>query len=219
MKRYITIMILLCSLLPCTLHAESKEQREARKHEVRIGWGDQMFEKFIWHNPQYIVNTMQDTDMLPYKENYRYTQHIFAEYQYRLKSWLGLGLMFDGSAVLWDNTLRNGKGSLVKTEGKQYFANLAIVPTIRFTYFNWKYISMHSGLGIGMNINTGTETDGYGKHTVACPAINLNLFGASFNYEQWFAAVELGGLYALKGAQECYMLNSKLVSVSIGIRF
>lgn len=201
------------------LKAETPEQRAKAKHEVRIGWGDQMFESVMWHNPQYIINNMPESATYGYKERYRYTQHIFAEYQYRPLKWLGVGGMLDFSGFIWDSNLRNGKGELITSLKNQTNFNVVIMPTVRFSYCNINYFSMYSGLGIGLDINTGSETDGFGRHTVCAPAFNLTLVGASVNYEQWFLNVELGAMAAMRGMNYVYMLGSRLVSVSVGLRF
>lgn len=218
-KDFIVLCMMLSSVLCFQANAETKEQRKEMKHEVRIGWGDQMFESLAWRNPQFIVNNTNASDSYNYKENYRYTQHLFAEYQYRLNSWFGVGGMLDVSSCMWDNVKRNGLGQQTATAKNQYFANIVIMPTARFTYCSTKHFNLYSGLGVGLNINTGTETDGYGRHTVMAPAINLTGVGASFNYKQWFAAVELGGMISLSGKDYIYMLGSRMISASIGMRF
>lgn len=184
-----------------------------------MSWSDQIFESFNWRNPAYIVDNMDESKRLIKKENYRYTQHWAVNYQYRLKDWLGLGVMFDASACLWDNVTRNGKGTETGRIKNQNFANIAIVPTVRFTYLHHKYVNMYSGIGVGMNINTGTERNAWGKTTEYSGALNLTFVGVSANYDKWFAAFELGGLYAARGGQNVYMLNSRLFTVGLGMRF
>lgn len=215
----ISFLFLLAGFSTEILRAETPAERSERKHEIRIGWGDQMFESVIWHNPQYIINNMPETSTYTYKERYRYTQHLFAEYQYRFNKWFGLGGTLDVSACLWDKTHRNGKGDLVDVAKNQNFINIVLMPTVRFSYCNKPHFNMYSGLGVGLDINTGTELDGYGRRTAYAPAFNLTVVGASFNYQQWFASVELGAMAALRGMDYVYMLGSRLVSVSVGMRF
>lgn len=211
----IAAMLLFCT----ALHAETKDDVLNRRHEVRISWSDQIFESFNWRNPAYTVNNMDESVRLTKKEHYRYTQHWALNYQYRLKSWLGVGLMFDASACLWDNVTRNGKGVETGRVKNQHFANVAIVPTVRFTYVHHKYVNVYSGIGYGLNINTGSELNAFGKATEYSGALNLTFVGLSGNYGKWFAAFELGGLYAARSAQAVYMLNSRLFTIGLGMRF
>ena len=62
--------------------------REARRHaydnmphDLRIGWGDQMFETLIWRDRGY-YRDLPGSYEASYDENYRYTQHWFVEYLY-----------------------------------------------------------------------------------------------------------------------------------------
>lgn len=219
MKRSFVLILLCLSAFAFSLNAETPQQRSQWRHEVRLGWGDQMFEMVAWQNPQYIINNMPEDLLFSYKENYRYTQHIFGEYQYRYNGWLGFGGMMDVSSFIWDNTVRNGKGTEVSRDKFQSATNIVLMPTVRFSYFNREYFSLYSGLGIGLDINTGSEKDGWGRNTAVSSAVNLTLIGLSFNYEQWFAAAEFGGMFAMNGANYVYLLASRMVSVSVGMRF
>ena len=98
-KVYIILMAALMLAGQFPAQAENWGGRSSRKHEVRIGWGDQMFEKLVWQNPQYIISNMPETASYKYKEHYRYSQHWFAEYQWRVNQWFGLGAMVDASGI------------------------------------------------------------------------------------------------------------------------
>ncbi len=189
------------------------------RNEVRVGWGDQLFESLVWHNPTSITMTMPATATYEYKERYRHSQHIWTEYQYRFNHWFSLGGMMDISYVGWDRVTRNGQGVELARNKNNYFYNLVIMPTIRFTYFHHDYVNIYSGLGIGMDINGGTELDGNGKNTAVGAAVNLTLVGVSANYDRWFCAFDFGGMYALKNANAIYMLKSRMLNFSIGARF
>lgn len=189
------------------------------RNEVRIGWGDQLFESLVWHNPTSITTTMPASATYQYKERYRHHQHIWAEYQYRFYHWFSLGGMLDISEVGWDLVTRNGQGAELARNSNNYFYNLVIMPTIRFTYFHHEYVNIYSGLGIGVDINGGTELDGNGRKTAAGAAVNFTLVGVSANYKRWFCAFDFGGMYALKNANAIYMLKSRMLNFSIGARF
>lgn len=221
MKRHLYILILL--LLPLAAAAESKQMRDSLRHEVRIGWGDQLFETLVWHAPQ-VVTIIPSTpyfDPLDYresrKENYRYTQHLFAEYHYRWNKWLSFGGLFDASAVLWDNVVRNGKGAEVSRDPNQHFYNLVIMPTVRFTYLWHPYVSLYSGVGLGMDINGGTEIDAMGRQTVVGAALNITALALSVNYQRYFVSIEWGGMYAFENPKTLFMVSSRIFTASFGV--
>ena len=217
-RRIITVFMLFC-VTGFSLFAETKEDRQYMPHELRVGWGDQLFESLVWHNPTSIVTTMPESSTFEYKERYRHNQHLWLEYQYRFNYWFSLGGMFDMSEVGWDKVTRDGKGKELARDKRNYFYNAVIMPTVRFTYFHHENVNIYSGLGIGLDINGGTETDGRGKHTALGTAVNLTLVGISANYKRYFVAFDYGGMYALKNANAIYMLKSRMFNLSIGARF
>ena len=209
---------MLCSIAVVGF-AENKWTHITQRNELRIGWGDQLFESLIWHNPTSIITTMPDSYQQVYKENYSYNQHVWMEYQWRFTHWFSLGAMVDFSHVGWDEVTRNGKGSELNRKENQFFYNAVIMPTIRFTYFHHENVNFYSGLGIGLDINGGTETNALGNHTDVGAAINLTVFGISANYQRWFWTVDCGGLYALKNMNTIFLMSSRIVNVGMGVRF
>ena len=212
-------MILVLSSMGSTVFAETRFDHLNMRNEIRIGWGDQLFESLVWHNPTSITTTMPTEVTYNYKERYRHNQHIWLEYQYRFNYWFSLGGMFDMSEVGWDLVTRDGRGTELARNKNNYFYNIVIMPTVRFTYFHHEFVNIYSGLGIGLGINGGTEVDGLGKHTALGAAVNFTLVGISANYQRWFCAFDLGGLYSLKNANAIYMASSRILNFSIGARF
>ena len=187
-------------------------------HQLRIGWGDQLFETLAWYDQPH--STLYPESYIgQYEERYRYAQHWFAEYQYRVRYWFNVGGMIDYSGVVWDKVNRNGLGEEVSREKNCNFHNIAIMATARFTYMHSKYVSLHSGLGVGLNINTGSEIDYRGRKTALAPALNLTVLGMSVGNEKWFGAVEFGGLYSLMNIHEVYLAGSRMFTLSVGCRF
>lgn len=209
---------MLCSIAVVGF-AENKWTHITQRNELRIGWGDQLFESLIWHNPTSIITTMPDSYQQVYKENYSYNQHVWMEYQWRFTHWFSLGAMVDFSHVGWDEVTRNGKGAELNRKEEQFFYNAVIMPTLRFTYFHHENVNFYSGLGIGLDINGGTETNALGNHTDVGAAINLTVFGISANYQRWFWTVDCGGLYALKNMNTIFLMSSRIVNVGMGVRF
>ena len=186
-------------------------------HYLRVGWGDQLFETLIWRDLGHQNDLPQDYEA-KYDENFRYTQHWFVEYLYRLNYRYSFGLLMDYSGVIWDNVLRNGKGEELGREANREFHNIAIVPTVRFSYKRYEYVSLYSAIGAGLNINTGTETDYKGRETVVALAINITLLGVSVGKGRWYGALELGGMLSFNSAEEVYMLGSRIMTASVGVR-
>ena len=186
-------------------------------HEVRIGWGDQMFETLMWHeagHPTVLPPSYQNT----YNERFRYTQHWFVEYLYHFNYWYSFGMQIDYSGVLWDQVVRNGEGTEISREVDHNFHNIAIIPTIRFSYFHHDYVSMYSSIGVGVNINTGTELDYKKRYTAAAPVINIALVGVRVGKGRFYGLVELGGMISLANTNEVYMLGSRIFTTSFGVR-
>ncbi|MGM9837507.1 MAG: hypothetical protein ACI30A_03335 [Paludibacteraceae bacterium] len=186
-------------------YALTKSQRDSIPHEVRIGWGDMLFETAVWHK-----NAATD--------RYRYTGHLFAEYQYHFFPWLSLGAQMDYEQVWWD-VLKRGSQLLDTPERNRCFYNVSLIPTVRFTYYHHHYVNLYSALGIGLTINGGTETDMLGRHTACAPVLSLTVLGLRVGEEHWFGAVEIGGLNALTGKDAIYMLGSRLFTASVGYNF
>ena len=151
------------------------------------------------------------------KQNTSWTPHFGLEYQYRINRWLGVGLMTDYQRTQWNEVLYNNENEEV-ARSRQHFYNLSFIPTVRFTYLNTKLVNLYSALSVGITINGGTEKDEAGRNTVVSPAFELSLIGATINKGPWFLGLELGGLYSLKGSNNIYMVNSKLLTLSFGYR-
>ena len=218
MKRYLFIFLVLLSGLS-TAFAETKWDYHTWRNEIRIGWGDQLFESLMWHNPTTYTKTLPASYRQLYHENYRHHQHLWVEYQWRFTHWFSLGGMFDMSEVGWDDVTRNGAGIEVLRDPNHYFYNIVIMPTIRFTYFYHPNVNFYSALGMGIDINGGTEKNMYGKTTEVGFAINGTVFGVSANYDRWFMTVDFGGMTALRNANSIYMALSRIMNVSVGVRF
>ena len=226
-KRYMLrkIFIILCLSLVCfgSAWGETKEDRAARKHEVRVMIGDWLMESVLWRdNPHGNYGGVVAKDPLNppvFKEdcNYSWLPHFGAEYQYRINRWLGVGMQIDFQRTTWNRVSYNTKNAEVGRT-KENFFNLSFLPTVRFTYLHHKYVNLYSSLSAGIDVNGGSEVDFYGRHTVVSPACNFGFFGISANYGPWFGSFELGGMYALKDGQTIYMASCRLLTLSFGYR-
>lgn len=215
------LLVLLCFMVigSSTAQAETKEQFKQWKNELRIGWGDQLFESVVWHNPTSVIKTMPASYRQTYQENYRYFQHIWLDYHRRHTYWFAYGVMTDVSCVKWDDVTRDGTGHEVGRVNDRDFYNIILMPTIRFTYFHHPYVNLYSGLGAGMGINTGTEVNGKGFHTDIGMAAYICVLGLSANYKRCSAHIDLGGMYSIRDKNTIFLASSRMVSVGLGVRF
>jgi hypothetical protein len=65
---------------------------------------------------------------------------------------------------------------------------------------------------------TGTELDYKGRKTAVAPAINITLFGVCAGKGRWYGALEVGGMLSFNSAEEVYMLGSRIMTASVGVR-
>ena len=96
LKHRMTVAVaLLLLVLPCSAQTPPR-------HEVRLGWGDMLFETMVFHaSSTHAYPAGKPTDYL-YKENrdYGYTGHFFAEYRYHFSKLFSLGLQADFEGIL-----------------------------------------------------------------------------------------------------------------------
>ena len=211
--------IFLLALMAMPLMAETYEQRVQWRNELRIGWGDQMFETLIWRPTGPIATSMSPSFSRCYLEDYHYDQHLWIEYQYRFTYWFSVGGMLDLSEVHWDMVWRDGTGAEYMRDPGHYFYNAVLMPTARFTYFHHPYVNLYSAVGLGMGINGGTELNSKGHKTDVGLAFNLTVIGVSANYRNFFTTMDFGGMTSLKDTNTIFMLGSRIINVGIGVRF
>jgi hypothetical protein len=125
--------------------------------------------------------------------------------------------MGDYSGKMWDRVVRDGRGRELLRETDRAFHNITIVPTVRFAYFHHDYVSLYSAIGVGINVNTGTELM-KGRATVVSPAVNITLLGMRLGKGRWYGVLEMGAMAALNNAHEVYMFGSRIFTASVGVR-
>ena len=188
------------------------------RHEVRVGWGDMLFETAVFHdsplhrwaNPEYISPQYTILE----KHNHSYTGHFFVEYRYSFKWWLSLGFQADLQGIFWKETEYDRYHNAVSgtTEMKNF--DLTLMPTLCFTFFRGKWVDLFAGISggllIAMDNHSGCEP---------APAFALNLLGLSVGKGHWSGSAELGMMGALLNTQKIYMLGSRLFAVSLNYSF
>lgn len=203
--------------------AETKEQRAESKNEIRLTLGDCMWETLIWHNdPDRSANPwIAPGQEVTYNTNYFYTPHIGLEYHYRINHWLSAGLLADIQATTWTKRTFgiDEIGSSFYSNKKENFYNLAIMPSVRFTYFWKEHVNLYSSIALGLDINGGSETDLRGHHTGFGAALDVTILGIAAGKNHWQGLIELGGLSALKNKDTMYMMCSKIIALGVSYSF
>ena len=172
------------------------------RHEVQFGIGDAIFREDYYYDKytpyfdfQIIDRNWFEEDVLTKREIY--TPIISATYHYRLLRWLHFGGYISYAGIFSERiNIITEESASFKTH---YFS---IAPSIRFSYFDRKYVSLYSGLAIGVT----NEFSKNKNQIITYIEGQLTAFGASFG-NKWFGYAEFG--YGNKG----------IISAGFGYRF
>lgn len=198
------IITLLGIVLLCQAVFASAQPR----HQIRLGWGDPLFETMAFHEGASPVGEFVRT------HDYGYTGHFFVEYQYRLTKVVSLGIQTDLEGIFWKETQtdinRNPIGP--STSSRNY--DLSILPTVWLTFLDTPWVRLYAGGGVGLM----TAFDN-ARNLEMAPVLSLTPFAVQVGKGPWSGSLELGGMTSLKNDNKIYMLLSRLVSVSINYRW
>ena len=193
------LSILLISLAPVKTPAS----------EVRVGWGDMIFESAMKYEFTHIGKANTQSDYI--------TGHFFAEYQYHWLPWLASGMQVDFCQTGWHDR-RELRQSAAAPPHSYY--NLSFLPTVRFTWFHSEWVNLYSAASVGLTVNGGTEYDAAsGKRALVYPAFGLTMLGCQIGKNGLFGVVEWGGLTAMRNTNMVAMLSARILSVSIAYQF
>lgn len=232
--------IFLLAFLPLCLMAETKENREANRHEIRIGVGDALMGHLGitgWYEdmpdmeppaPDWGLGISTESmhnylmkDQLHYSSRH-VLPHFFLGYQYRYNSWFGFGFQFDFSGEYQPYEIFNGYGQNYRS-GRSHTLDWALIPEVRFTYFHREKVNLFSTIGLGAAMRTTWSPTlpqwGYGRPIATeyefSPALQGTLLGVSVGSNHWFGTFELGYQFEpIFG-----VLMHKMASASVGYRF
>lgn len=161
------------------------------KYLVRAGAGDSLYESLVFHPS---AGT----------SHYTYSGHWFADFHYKLTRVVSVGGQLDWQSICWDR----------KDEPRLRNYDLCILPTVRFTWLNRKWIRLYSGLGAGILFAFDNE----GGREVA-PAFNLNTIGIQFGDGPWCGSADLGFMTSLKSVNHIYLFGARILSVGVNYRW
>ena len=211
------ILILCCFALFSVNYVLAQDDNSEKKtfqlpkNEFHISWGDPLISSSMMGSWGYYYD--------PYYHNYGYDwfepiaaikkQYIIGSfslsYYHRFKKWFWFG----GTVSTTSNT--GGKCYDAITKEPLSYSNqtyLGFAPAIRFSYLNRQYVTLYSGLSIGMSLifNTIKEPNAKKVETSFFMYQQWTFFGASFG-DRFFGNVELG------------VGNKGIISVGFGYKF
>ena len=192
---------------------------DGNRNELRLGVGDMLFETLIWHNQihkSYIGTP--DGSIFTEDNHYSYTPHLSLEYSYHLLPWMSLGFIADFQNTAWRRE-RYDNTDILTGYSNENFYNLSLLPVVRFNYMRHPHAILYSALALGVDINGGSEKDGFGHYTACGFAADIRLIGIRCGSGQWWGFAELGALGALKHTSVIYMAGSELFKVGVSYNF
>lgn len=213
--KLLTIMIfMVCAPNLC---ARTRDDVMAKPHEIRVGWADQLFEQMFWHNEMPYV--MSESQSRVYKQDYRYLQHYWGEYQYSFAPWFSAGMLVDHSSVHWDNVRINGVGQELSRNSNQKFYNLILMPSIHVSYVHKPHFELYTAFAAGFDINGGTERNEKGRRMSLGYGYDFRPLGVRFNAGPVFSTFDLGRTFALRDSDHVFLAMGRIIAVSVGFNF
>lgn len=205
MKKNTLILTIMTTLLWMAMPAmaESKDDRALCPHEVRIGIGDAFADREFYGLDYYYGESA------PVYRNKFYLPNLFAEYQYRINHWLGIGVQVNTMWMGWKR--QNGNQWDV-----QKYGHIEVMPTVRFTYFHHEWINLYSSVSLGYY--GGIEQNGNQYDYAGGIAFDFCALGVSVGRNHFFGTFEAGMLNSGSFSGNSQIL-SRIMSFSLGYRF
>ena len=191
-------IIFIVSISFSTLVLQAQKDTSFYKHEVKISYGInslpngiRMYEKDIWKGG------------------------FTANYMYRVKRWFWVGVNInwqfpsDIQYYSWIEYYTDGTFKDFEISKRDNF--FAIAPELRFSYMNFKWVTLYSGLSAGYGIHTG---------------INKKNLSSNFIYDYWYWHVTCFGANFHIGKKRNVFMGGELgvgfkgsIIVHVGYRF
>lgn len=163
--------------------AKKSKQPFTQQHELRFSAG---------LVPLILSLDTYDDPSIYYAYYHRHTNDTFCSYSlsygYRFKKWLDLSAAFSYCASFY-KAYDYADDSLFKRGGEHF---LTLMPKVRFTWVNSKWVRMYSSLALGATYNTGDFNDYTGGSSPSIyPAIQISPLGIAVG-RSLFGFAELG---------------------------
>ena len=201
MKRIIIIMTLL---MACTIwnsaQAETKETRAENPHELRLGVGDCSIYYAQRYSPKASYVDARVFDLI--------LPNIFVEYQYRVNSWLSVGLQVNAIGDVYSDITVGSWELAIATYSEGW---VHVIPTTTFTYFHRNWVNLYSGIGVGYAMQL--ETKGKTRNIWHTFAAQATLLGISVGRDHWFGTFEAGALFTGRS------MPDRCFNFAVGYRF
>lgn len=190
---------------------------EGSPHSIGFIVSDAVWEQVMYHDIAGLdYSGCNPTYTYTEKNNYWHSPHVALEYAYRMNNWFELAMQTDFQLTTWDvNEYRGGNAS----SHRNCFYNLSFIPEARFVYLRRKYVEMHSGLGIGMNINGGSEVFPGEGHSVNTLAYDINYVGVKAGAGHWYGTFDLGGTFAFFDTSTFFMVSARIFRLGVCYKF
>lgn len=206
-------LFLLSIFVFSSTKALTLEQRLEHRHEVSVGYGEQLCDAFSPKGK--LIGMVQPRHYF----NQKITGNIYAEYMYQINKLISFGINFNFNA--WKSDYKEDAVPIFAETGNyghndsrigtEKYYTYSFLPTIRFTYFNHPNVNLYSGLSIGATMfGTVGEISGM-------LALDVCALGVAFGDKQWFGNVEVGALCS--SLLLVNFLPTRIVSVGLGYRF
>lgn len=245
MKRpyiYIVLFALLNISLPLAAENTNSDFVHGR-HSLRLGWGDAFLASNYSFEPLYgmtfvpvypqsaqpaldAVVGMPAPEADKYLRDYRYVElgtmrsagHFFLEYQYQLTPLISVGMEVDYMSMVLRTQWYNGYNDPLSIRPYEFLCHLTLMPSVRFTYYCQRVLSLYSALGVGYafygEASNGIRGNNHGM------ALDITALGINIGGKHWFFEAELGSFqsWAFNAATNG-LYGSRLISVAFGCRF
>lgn len=222
MKLQSIIVFLFLTVFSLFAFAEQKETRAQHPHELSIGiagglifnYGDPFVDP-RWEGPGISVPDMHTQLSATYAASLRdhFLPHFYLDYEYRLKSWLSVGMQVDFFGAWYDMERRNYYGDVFY----QYHTSdliISFVPQLRFTFFHSDWVNLYAGGGVGYAMLLSMK-DNMLENVDHTNVFQITPLGISIGKDHWFMTAEVG----MSLRPIAYQFFDRLGAVSVGYRF
>jgi len=212
MMKKIVLSLSLLLFVAASFAQEQDRWNGLPRHELSLGVGDCLMPNWLYsgyqtHHLCCCVYDPVDFDEIlctpTYHNDYYSTPVVSVGYLYRVTKFLWLG-----ANVNWVGVYGKIFDASTELPICSYSENqFALLPTIRFSYLNKKYVTLYSGLSTGLFLSSVKNDTGHSMKVGF--AGQLTLFGVSAG-NNWFGYAELGvGYKGFVNAGFGYKFNSK----------
>ena len=214
MKKAKRIFFLLCALgifISLNAQEESSWKLTLPRHDIQFGLGDPLL--ILNHNYKYVWENSTADDWFNNTQNALTVAipTVNFEYRYRFASWFWFGgaVSYNASFSRWEDYITRN----VQARTSNHY--ISIMPSVRFSWFNRKYIMLYSGISLGCIISYKETFDPNHAHS-ANPLIYKTIL---FDYTGQLTAVGIQGGKNWYGFAEIGFGCQGFVKAGFGYKF